>query len=137
MNKNVRLVAVLTTAWIVALPWLSRLPRGTNWAAQYFPDPGAGLWGMVFFIAFFALPAIPLVIALFRDGQAQPSFRIALTVASVLTILAHFEYDLASDAQAAIWLVVAPVLICGLTWGVEIIAHFIFKWRAGRSSTGT
>ena len=59
--------AVIGSAIIVAytnlVPYVCRMWRGAEWAAQYLPDEGHRLSGMLFFGAFATLPLIPLVAA--------------------------------------------------------------------------
>ena len=127
---------VLIVVWFIALPYLSRLPRGLDWVLSYLPDEGKLLFGLLFFAAFACLPAIVMIGALKSLAPFNP--RLALLpflVMSIATILAHYDYDLSSDAQAAIWLVVAPVIVAflgGATTVLVLAGAWFVQWRRGR-----
>jgi hypothetical protein len=99
-------------AWFALLPYVARLPGGLQWVQQYLPDTGQQLWGLLFLGLFNSLPGCVIAAA------ALPSLTLPRTalvlcfiLMSTLTVLAHYNHDLSVDAQAAIWLLVAPVYI--------------------------
>ncbi len=96
------------------LPYICRLPRGVDWAAQYVPDEGCLLLGLLFFGAFASLPAVPLIIACSRRKHVPVAFSVSCIVTTGLLCYWHHDYDLASDAQAAIGLVFIPIYTAGI-----------------------
>lgn len=125
----------LLVLWFVLLPFLSRLPRGLAWMLQYLPDDGRLVAGLLFFSGFNLIPAaVAITAAKLADGR-KILLWLPFAVMSVLTFLAHGNYDLASDAQAAIWLVIAPVYI-GFIGGVVTVLVYgglrLMQWRRGR-----
>ena len=137
MNKGLGRLA--TVAYFIVLPYLSRVGGGMAWVAQYLPPPDKLLSGLLFFAAFSAIPGIMLVAL--DSGRKRSSRRpliIAFVLMSVLTVFFHHDYDLASDAQAAIGLVVVPFYVagCGL---IAFFLTMVIEWlwtRASRLSTG-
>jgi hypothetical protein len=111
---SVKKLAVLV--YFIVLPYLSRIGGGIDWVAQYL-SPDMLVFGLLFFGLFSAIPGFVLVALSTGSRRGSPlSLGIALLIMTVLTILSHYNYDLASDAQAAIWLVIAPLYIaaCGM-----------------------
>lgn len=130
------------TSWSLAvllyvnlLPYLSRLPRGLDWVMQYLPDPGHGISGMIFLHAFFSLPAIPLVAGIRKSTHSRAPWLLPLLVISVVTCSVNYDFDLASDAQAAIGLVFAPVMITLLGWAALAIGSFVQRRQAREGLT--
>lgn len=123
--------------WFALLPFLARLPLGVDWAAQYLPDAGRVLWGLLFFAAFNSLPGVVLAIAVLgRLALPRAALLLVFLLMSTLTIAAHYGYDLAADAQAAIWLVVAPVYIAvvgigvlGIAGAATALLHYLQRHR--------
>jgi hypothetical protein len=122
---------VALALWFIALPYLARLPLGLEWALQYLPDEGKLLFGLAFFSAFNCIPALVAMVAFANSKKAGAWVgAIPFLVMSVATILAHWNYDLASDAQAAIWLIVAPVAIAllgGVVFAVSYVLSLFLK----------
>ena len=104
--------------WVNALPYLSRLPRGLDWAAQYLPDEGWLVFGLLFFHALYSAPAVPLIKSLRESEKPGLFWALALLAVTVLTWVFNKDYDLAADAQAATGLVIYPLLAMGAAYGI-------------------
>ena len=126
MNKTVSLIFLV--AYFVVLPYLSRIGGGMDWVAQYLAPPDKLVFGLLFFGAFSAIPGVVLA-ALSRGSRpaCRPALVAAFIAMTALTVFFHHDYDLASDAQAAIGLVVWPFYVtagglvvvfavAGITW---------------------
>jgi len=108
-------IGMLAAISCLAMPFLCRIPRGGTWVAQYLPDEGHLISGMLFFGAFALVPA-GLV---FCAGLiSKPPFYLPVVVSTLvaLTMLGywHHDNDLAADAQAAISLIFIPIYAAGL-----------------------
>jgi len=114
--------------WFVSLPYLSRLPYGLDWTLAYLPDDGKLLFGLAFFSAFNVLPAFVVRVGLTGSRtHSRASAAVPFLVMSAATAWAHHDYDLASDAQAAIWLVVAPVFV-SILGAISLALLFAGSW---------
>lgn len=111
-------MSIAVVIWLNALPYLSRLSRGTDWVAQYLPDEGLLVPGLIFIHLFYSLPAIPLIWALRHKEKPGLVWTLALLVATALTWILHKDYDLSADAQAAIGLVTFPLISMVVVYGV-------------------
>ncbi|MCW8924838.1 MAG: hypothetical protein OQJ84_01175 [Xanthomonadales bacterium] len=127
------------TSWSLAallyvnlLPYLCRLPRGLDWAMQYLPDPGYEILGIIFLHGFFSLPAIPLLVGIRKSTLSRAPWLLPLLVISILTCYINYDYDLASDAQAAIGLVFFPVFIMLLAWAALAVGNLV-QWLQSRT----
>ena len=138
MSNGIRMA--LLAAYFIILPYLSRIGGGLDWVAQYFAPPDKLVFGLLFFGAFSAIPGIVLAALLTgrKRNSAMPMV-VALLVMTGLTIFFHYDYDLASDAQAAIWLIIAPFYVAA----GGLIAFFAFAggqwlWQrvAGKQAGG-
>jgi hypothetical protein len=94
----------------LAMPFLCRIPRGGKWVAQYLPDEGNLISGMLFLGAFAFFP----VVLVFCAGLiSKPPFYLPVVISTLvaLTMLGywHHDNDLAADAQAAISLIFIPI----------------------------
>jgi len=118
MNHRQIVWSVGVLIWVNALPYLSRLPKGADWAAQYLPEEGLLIPGLIFFHAFYSTPAIPLIKSLHESQRPGIPWAIALLAVTVLTWLFNHDYDLASDAQAATGLVIFPLMAMGSAYGI-------------------
>jgi hypothetical protein len=120
MNTKTRhlILSIAVLIWVNALPYCSRLPVGTDWAAQYLPDKGFLVPGLILFHAMYSMPAIPLIWSLQRGMKPRMFWILALLVVSVLTWAFNKDYDLSTDAQAAIGLVIFPLLTMVAAFGV-------------------
>jgi hypothetical protein len=118
--------AVIGSAIIIVytnvVPYVCRLWRGAEWASQYLPDEGHRLSGMFFFGTFATLPSIPLVVAFLARKWIPLTASLSFIVATFFLVLWHHDYDLASDAQSAIGLLVIPLYVTLITF---IISGFI------------
>ena len=99
----------------LATPFLSRLPRGSDWMAQYLPDEGHFILGSLFFGAFAMFPALVVFFAA-RFSQSPFYFPVVFGTLVAISMLWHWHHDndLAADAQAAISLVFIPIYSAGL-----------------------
>jgi hypothetical protein len=99
----------------LAMPFLCRIPRGGTWAAQYLPDEGHLISGMLFFGAFALVPAV-LVFCVGLISKPPFYFPVVISTLVALTMLAywHNDNDLAADAQAALSLIFIPIYASGL-----------------------
>ena len=126
MNVIARMFVL--AGYFILLPYLSRIGGGLDWVAQYVPPPDKLVFGLLFFGAFSAIPGV--VLASLSQGSrpaSRPNLVGAFIAMSALTVFFHHDYDLASDAQAAIGLIVWPfyvtagglvvfAVVSGLTW---------------------
>jgi len=104
--------SVLVFVYINLLPYLSRLHGGWDWAAQYLPDTGHLLFGLIFFQAFASLPSVPIIATIWLGKLGRVGFVLSLLTATAFLAYWHHDYDLASDAQAAIGLIFIPIYTC-------------------------
>ena len=118
--------------WVNALPYLSRLPRGLDWAAQYLPDEGWLIFGLLFFHALYSAPAVPLIKSLRESEKPGLSWVLALLAVTLLTWVFNKDYDLAADAQAATGLVIFPLVAMGVAYGILALGR---KFRKNEEST--
>jgi hypothetical protein len=119
MKKTI-IGSVIILAYVNLVPYACRLWRGLDWVAQYLPFPDEGpslitLLGIIFFVAFASLPAIPLIAAFLLRKRIPVSFVSSIIVVTALLGFWHHDYDLASDAQAAIGLIFIPIYTTILT----------------------
>jgi hypothetical protein len=119
MKKTI-IGSVLILAYVNLVPYACRLWRGLDWVAQYFPFTAEGpilitLLGVILLVAFASLPAIPLSAAFLLRKWIPITFFLSIIVATTLLGFWHHDYDLASDAQAAIGLFFIPIYTTMLT----------------------
>ena len=131
--------SALSITYVNLVPYLCRLPRGVSWAAQYLPDEGRLVLGLLFFGVFASLPAIPLIVAFVYRQQLPATLLVCVATVTALLIHWHHDYDLASDAQAAIGLIFIPIYALGLTTalGAGSAAVELLIRRLRRSPTNT
>ena len=90
----------------ILLPYIARIPGGAAWVEQY---TDVGVVGFLFFGAFNAIPWGSIVGFSFLFRRPGP-----LLIPCVLGFgflgWAHYNVDLASDAQASLLLLVVPIL---------------------------
>ena len=110
--------AIAILLWVNVLPYLSRLPRGMDWVAQYLPDEGFTIVGLVFFHTLYSTPAIPLIKSLRSSERLGLFWALAFLAVTALTWLFNKDHDLAADAQAATGLVVFPLCAMGAAYGI-------------------
>ncbi len=128
---------VLLVVYFVVLPYLSRVGGGVEWVAQYVPPPDKLIFGLLFFGAFSAVPGVVLAaLSAARRSASRIPIVAAFLVMSALTVFFHRDYDLASDAQAAIGLVIWPfyVTAAGLVaYAIAVGGRWLLeRMRAGR-----
>jgi hypothetical protein len=115
------------------IPYACRIWRGLDWMAQYLPDNKDHLISGLIFIGIFAsLPAIPLIAAFLLRKWIPVAFFLSIIVATALLGFWHHNYDLASDAQAAIGLVIIPIMatmITSVVVGIIGIIEFFVRRR--------
>jgi hypothetical protein len=99
----------------LALPLLSRLPKGMPWVAQYFPDEGYVLIAILFFGGCALVPAAVVLVAFLvsRGPRYWPGLLAAVT-AFVMLAYWHHDNDLAADAQSALTLVFIPLYVAAI-----------------------
>ncbi|HMA98362.1 MAG TPA: hypothetical protein VKO38_02775 [Wenzhouxiangella sp.] len=120
--------AFLSLLFMNFLPYLSRVAGGWEWVAQYWPDPGSELFGLLFFHVFYSTAAIPIIIGIFRSRTSMLPWLLPLIDVTILTVLIHHNYDLASDAQAAIGLMVFPLFTMAtgfLALGIGLLLQWL------------
>ncbi len=119
-----RITLILVIAFF--MPYLARIPgmfiHGSEWMWSYIPSPE----GFLFLSAFNLIALIPLAVLGFISANRgmNVAFIVTTIVYCVATFFFHSSYDLASDAQAAIGLVVFPFIIAGITLLTALISFF-------------
>jgi hypothetical protein len=140
MKKTI-IGSVIIMAYVNLVPYASRLWRGLDWVAQYLPFSDKApslitLIGIIFLVAFASLPAIPLIVAFLLRKWIPITFFLSIIVATALLGFWHHNYDLASDAQAAIGLIIIPIIATMITSVVAgiigIIEFFIRRNGKGK-----
>jgi hypothetical protein len=129
MKKNIVGSAILLL-YIILLPYACRLYRGMDWAAQYLPDEGHLVAGLLFFGGFASLPAIPLIAAFWLRKHVPVTFILSIVIATGFLAFWHHDYDLASDAQAAIGLIIIPLyasILTALVVAVIAVVELVVK----------
>jgi len=111
----------------LAMPFLSRIPRGGAWVAQYLPDEGHFISGLLLFLAFALIPAV----IVFCTGLiSKRPYYLPVMISTMVTLMMlgywHHDNDLAAHPQAAITLLIIPIfagalgMIGGLIgWGLQ------------------
>lgn len=117
--------ALLLIAYVNVLPFVSRLPGGIDWFAQYIPPEEYRISGLLLFAAFSSVAAIPIILAFLLRAAIPTTFIISLVTATLLLASFHYTFDLSSDAQAAIALILAPVFIGGVVMVLAVISGLI------------
>lgn len=123
---------ILLIVYVNILPFICRLYRGFDWVTKYLPGEDHFFSGLLFLGVFASLPAIPLVIFFLMWKRLKITFIVSLIVATGFLVLWHHDYDLASDAQAAIGLIFIPIYTFILTiiaGGIVAIFELIIRKR--------
>jgi len=130
MKKTI-ISSFIIVAYVNIVPYACRLWRGLDWVAQYLPDNKDHLiLGLIFVGIFASLPAIPLIGVFLLRKWIPVTCVLSIICATTLLCLWHHNYDLASDAQAAIGLVFIPIFATVLTSvGAGIIGTIEFLLR--------
>jgi len=123
MNPGQISVSAAVLLWVNILPYLSRLPRGLDWVAQYLPDEGFLVPGLIFFHALYSAAAIPLIRHLYLGEKPGPAWTLALLAETAFIWFWNKDYDLAADAQAATGLVVFPLVAMGIGFGILAVGR--------------
>ena len=129
-------LSVAVLIWVNALPYLSRMSRGSEWATKYLPDDGFLVPGLILIHAMFSLPAIPLIWSLRKKEKHGVIWVLALGVVSAITWYTHKDWDLGADAQAATGPVIFPLIAMAAAYGVlaidrelrELLSESIRAW---------
>jgi len=97
------------------MPFLSRLPRGIDWVAQYLPDEGHLLIGTLLIGTFAMVPAVAVFCAALLS---KPPFYfpvlLGTLVATIMLAYWHHDLDLTTNANAPIALVIIPIYATAL-----------------------
>ena len=128
--KKAILASVILIAYVNFAPYAFRMWQGVEWMAQYLPDEGHRLSELLFFVSFSSLPAIPLVVVFLLRKWLPVTFAMSIFVATSLLIFWHHNYDIASDAQAAIGLIFIPfyaTLITAVVSGFTAVIEFLIR----------
>jgi hypothetical protein len=140
MKKTI-ISSFIIVAYVNIVPYACRLWRGLDWVAQYLPDNKDHLISGLLFVGIFAsLPAIPLIVVFLLRKWIPITFALSIICATTLLCLWHHNYDLASDAQAAIGLMFIPIFATVLTSvgaGIIGIIEFLVRRRKGCQQTNT
>jgi hypothetical protein len=119
------------------LPLLSRLPRGMDWVAQYFPDKGHVLIGILFFGGCALVPAVVVLVAfLVSRGPRYWPGSLAAVAAWGLLVYFHHDNDLAADAQSALTLIFIPLYAAAIAAGagaLGVVVQALAKKRGAVS----
>ena len=109
MKTRIR-IGLVAAMLCLAVPLLSRIPRGVDWVTQYLPEEGH-LIGGLFFLGAFAM--IPAVVVFGAAVLSRPPFYFPVVISTLVAIAMlgywHHDNDLAADAQAAISLIFIPI----------------------------
>jgi hypothetical protein len=120
--------------YVNIVPYACRIWRGLDWVAQYLPDQGHLVSGLLLMGGFASLVAVPLVVTFLIRKWIPITFVVSIIVATVLLSFWHHNYDLASDAQAAIGLIFIPMFAATITGVVAAVIGVIeFLIRKGRN----
>ena len=96
------------------MPFLCRIPRGSEWVAQYLPGDGMTFAGSLFILAFSAIPAVVVFCA---AQVSKPRYYLPVLASAAVALLGLANYhsgnDLTADAQSAISLVIIPFYVSG------------------------
>jgi hypothetical protein len=140
MKKTI-IGSFIILAYVNIVPYACRLWRGLDWVAQYLPDNKDQLISCLLFVGIFAsIPAIPLIGVFLLRKWIPVTCVLSIICATTLLCLWHHNYDLASDAQAAIGLMFIPIFATVLTSvGAGIIGtiEFLIRRRKGTQQTST
>jgi hypothetical protein len=128
------MISVCLFLFVNILPYACRLYRGAQWAGQYLPDSEHLFIGLLFFQAFASIPAIPLILALWLGKRGQWALVFSFLATTVGLVAMHHDYDLASDAQAAIGLIAIPIFVAIVietpAFLIGLAAQWLFQRKA-------
>jgi hypothetical protein len=130
--KKAIIGSVALVVYVNIVPYACRIWRGLDWVAQYLPDQGKLVSGLLLFGGFASLAAIPLVVSFLLRKWIPITFVVSIIVATALLSFWHHDYDLASDAQAAIGLAFIPIfaaIITGVVAAIAGVLEFLIRRR--------
>ncbi len=108
-------IGSIAAAFCLAIPFLCRIPRGSDWVAQYLPDEGHVISGTLLFWCFAMIPAVLVFCA---GLVSKPPFYFPALISTLVALSMlgywHHNNDLAADAQAAISLIFIPIYSAAL-----------------------
>ncbi|HEY8241658.1 MAG TPA: hypothetical protein VIH35_09435 [Kiritimatiellia bacterium] len=125
---------LLLVLYVNILPFACRLLHGVEWMVNYLPE---GVGGILFFAAVNTLAAGPLLPVWWLRKVIPVTWYLTLATVTAALVWLHHDYDLASDAQAAIGLLFFPVLAAAAGSGVLVIAgpiEGLMRKRAARNA---
>jgi hypothetical protein len=132
MKKGI-IGSVIILVYVILLPYACRIWRGIEWVAQYLPDEGHRISGLLYFGGFASLPSIPLVLVFLLRRWIPITYVVSIIVSTSLLVFWHHDYDIALDAQAAIGLIFIPLYVTTITAVVSgLIAVIEFLIRRNR-----
>ena len=121
----------------IAMPFLSRLPGGFDWVAQYLPDKGHFLLGALL-MGVFAL--VPAIVVFFAALLSKPPFYFPVLFSTLVALAMlgywHHDNDLAADAQAAISLAIIPINASSLAFAGGLVG-IVCQLATQRLKNGT
>lgn len=121
----------------IAMPFLSRLPGGFDWVAQYLPDKGRFLVVALLMGAFALVPAI---VVFFAALLSKPPFYFPVLFSTLVALAMlgywHHDNDLVADAQAAISLAIIPIYAAGLAFAGALVST-VSQFATQRLKNGT
>jgi len=118
--------------WFNLLPYLSRLPRGLDWATKILPD-GSGFWflsALVFFQAIYCLPAYPMIKSSCQSGRVTLPRVLILGIVSAFIWYGIKDVDLCCDPNAAVALPSIMFVAMGIAYGLLALER---KYSPGES----
>jgi len=130
--KNAIIGSAVILLGVNLFPYACRIWRGLDWVAQYLPDEGHLISGLLFMGGFASLPAIPLIVAFLLRNRLPITFMVSIVSVVALLSFWHHNYDLASDAQAAIGLIFIPIYVTMITaviGGVSALVEVLIRRR--------
>lgn len=115
----------------ILFPYIARLPGGTAWVSHY---TGQGVGAFILLGAFNAI-AWGSMIALSFLYQRRASLLFPCVAGFAFLAWAHYNLDLAADAQAAVALVFIPVFALLPIAVGGIIGYFFDRYTTRRDTT--
>lgn len=128
MKKSVA-GTLLIILYTIFIPYLSRIWKGFAWVKQYFPEHKHSFLGFLFFSAAASVAAVPVIAAFLLRRYIPISFIISFILTTVILVYWHHDYDLSSDAQAALGLLVIPFISAFITGIILAISGAIEFFR--------
>ena len=114
--------SVFLILYVVALPYLCRLPRGFEWADQYVSMQSNVFSQSVLLGLCSTLPAIPLVANFLLAKRIPITFALSCFTTTALLVFLYHDYPFEGDGQAVLGLIFIPVK----TLLMSAAASFVF-----------